>query len=162
MLICLWVSSGSQKRKHYSDVIMSPIASQITYVSIVCPCNCLFMCRSKKASKLRLTGVLIRGIHRWPLVSLTKGQQCGKCFLLMTSSCKIVTDVKYFVMGFRLHGLTMYFHILQVVLYKIPIYTHQKKFSNTSACWITRNKHLLQWSKHRKYCMYTLQIWHNE
>ena len=28
-----------------------------------------------------------------------------------------------------------------------------KKFSNTSACWITENKPLLEWSKHRKYCM---------
>ena len=46
---------------------------------------------------------------------------------------------------------------------KSMAYLHSpKKFSNTSACWITRNKHLLEWSQHRKYCMYALQIWHNE
>ena len=38
-------------RSHYSDVIMSAMASQITGVSVVC----LFSHRSKKASKVRVT-----------------------------------------------------------------------------------------------------------
>ena len=37
-----------------------------------------------------------------------------------------------------------------------------KYFSNISANWITRNKHLLEWSQHRQHCMYTRQIRHNE
>ena len=42
---------------HYSDVIMNRMASQITSVSIVC--NCLFRCRSKKTSKLCITGLCV-------------------------------------------------------------------------------------------------------
>ena len=41
---------------HYSDVIMSAIPSQITDVWIVCSTVC-FRRRSKKASKLRATGL---------------------------------------------------------------------------------------------------------
>ena len=32
------------------------------------------------------------------------------------------------------------------IFYFKSVYTHQKKFSNTSACWITRNKQLSEWS----------------
>ena len=41
-------------------------------------------------------------------------------------------------------------------------YTHQNSFSNTSACWLMGNKHLLNCSQHRKYCMFSLKIWHSE
>ena len=44
--------SGNQ----YRDVIISALASQITGVSIVCSTVCS-MCRSKKTSKLRVTGL---------------------------------------------------------------------------------------------------------
>ena len=44
------------------------------------------MRRSKKTSTLRATG-LMTGINRWPVVSLRKDQERGKCFHLMTSSC---------------------------------------------------------------------------
>ena len=47
-------------------------------------------------------------------------------------------------------------------LYISDLPTLTKKFSKTSARWISRDKHLLEWSQHRKYCKYTLQIWHNE
>ena len=40
-------------------------------------------------------------------------------------------------------------------------YTHQI-FSNTSANWITRDNHLLEWWQHCKYCMYTLQWDHKK
>ena len=45
-----------------------------------------------------------------------------------------------------------------------PIETYippPKMFINTSTSRITSNKHLLEWPQHRKYCIYTLQIWHN-
>ena len=51
-----------------------------------CLLNRLFRRRSKKTSKLRVTA-FVRGIHRWPVNSPTKGQWRGKCFHLMTSSC---------------------------------------------------------------------------
>ena len=47
-----------------------------------CLPNCLFRRRSKKTSKLRVTGVTG---DRW--IPRTKGQWHGKCFHLMTSSC---------------------------------------------------------------------------
>ena len=48
-----------------------------------CLLNCLFRRRSKKTSKLRVTG-LVTG-DRW--IPHTNGQSRGKCFHLMTSSC---------------------------------------------------------------------------
>ena len=57
---------------HYSDIIMSVMASQITGISIVCSVN-FFQWISKKASKLCSTG-LCEGNHRSPVVPLTKGQ----------------------------------------------------------------------------------------
>ena len=54
------------------------------------PCGCLlnrlFIRRWKKTSKLRVTG-LCAGIHRDRWIPRTKGQQRGKWFHLMTSSC---------------------------------------------------------------------------
>ena len=51
-----------------------------------CLLNCLFRRRSKKISKLRVTGLCV-GIHRDRWIPHTKGQLRGKCFYLMTSSC---------------------------------------------------------------------------
>ena len=51
---------------HYADVIMNPITSQITSLTIVYSTadhDCLFKRRSKKTSKLCVTG-LCAGIHR--------------------------------------------------------------------------------------------------
>ena len=54
-----------------------------------CLLNRLFRRRSKKTSKLRVTGLCV-GIHRDRWIPRTKGQLRGKCFHLMTSSCCIV------------------------------------------------------------------------
>ena len=55
------------KLKHYSDVMMSVMASQITDVWTVCSGA------HKKPSKLRASG-FVRGNHRWPADSSHKGQ----------------------------------------------------------------------------------------
>ena len=69
--------------KHYNDVIMGAIASQITSHTILL--NRLFRRRSKKTSKLRVTGRCAgNSPDRW--IPLTKGQLCGKGFHLMPSS----------------------------------------------------------------------------
>ena len=47
----------SNSRFHYGDVIMDTMASQITSLPINCLLNRLFGCRSKKTSKLRVTGL---------------------------------------------------------------------------------------------------------
>ena len=57
----------------------------ITCVSIVC----LIVCSGPDQRKHQGSASLVfgRGIQRWPVLPLTKGQQRGKCFHLMTSSC---------------------------------------------------------------------------
>ena len=61
---------------HYGDVIMGGIASQIT--SLDCLLNRLFRCRSKKTSKLRVTGLCAgnspgpkNSPHKWPVTRKT-------------------------------------------------------------------------------------------
>ena len=54
-----------------------------------CLFNCLFRRRSKKNSKLRVTGLCVWGIHRWPVNSPHKGPVARKMFpfddVIMTS-----------------------------------------------------------------------------
>ena len=50
-----------------------------------CLLNRLFRRRSKKTSKLRVTGLCVWGIHRDRWIPRTKGQLRRKCFHLMTS-----------------------------------------------------------------------------
>ena len=73
---------------HYSDVIMSAMASQITGVSIVCSTVFFSGAENFKATR------------HWPLceeftgdqwIPRTKGQLRGKCSHLMTSSCGLLT-----------------------------------------------------------------------
>ena len=53
-------TDGWTTRKHYSDIIMSAMASQITSIIIVYSTVYSFMHRSKKTSKLRVTGLCER------------------------------------------------------------------------------------------------------
>ena len=64
---------------HYSSVIMSAMASQITGVSIVYSTVDSDLDQRKHQSSASL--VFVRGIPRW--IPLTKGQWHGKCFHLM-------------------------------------------------------------------------------
>ena len=59
---------------HYNDVIMSAVASQITSLTIVYSINRWFRRRSKKTSKLRVTGLCAGNSpgtgefpHKWPV-----------------------------------------------------------------------------------------------
>ena len=54
------VSGDNLDPFHYNDVIMSAMASQITSLSHLCSLNRLFSRRSKKTSKLRVTGLCAR------------------------------------------------------------------------------------------------------
>ena len=56
----------------YSDVIMCAMASQITGASIVCSNACSGADQRKHQSSASLA--FVRGIPRWPVVPLTKGQ----------------------------------------------------------------------------------------
>ena len=57
----------SQCRQHYSDVIMSAMASQITGISTVYTTVCLGADKRKHQSSVSLA--FVRGIHRWPVDS---------------------------------------------------------------------------------------------
>ena len=57
--------------RHYSDIIMSAMVSQITGVSIVCSALCSGADQRKHQSSASLASV--RGIHRWPVNSPHKG-----------------------------------------------------------------------------------------
>ena len=52
----LYVSHWAKSSHHYNDVIMSAVAPQIT-TRLHCLLNCRFRRRSKKTSKLRITGL---------------------------------------------------------------------------------------------------------
>ena len=63
---------------HYSDVIMSTMASQITSLSIVCTTVCSGADQRKHQSSTSLA--FVRGIHRWPVNSPHKWPVTWKMF----------------------------------------------------------------------------------
>ena len=71
-------SYGVTGSTHYSDVIMSAMASQITGVSIVYSTVCSSEDQRKHQSPVSLT--FVRGIHRWPVNSPHKGLVTRKIF----------------------------------------------------------------------------------
>ena len=71
---------------YYSDVIMSAMASQITFASIVYSTVCSGADQRQHQSSASLAFVREFTGHRW--IPRTKGQWRGKCFHLMTSSWK--------------------------------------------------------------------------
>ena len=82
----MWASLKNKiQSRHYCDVIMSAMAPQ-KHRRLNCLLNRFFRRRSKKTSKLHITGFLWGEStgHRW--IPLRKCQLRGKCFHLMTSS----------------------------------------------------------------------------
>ena len=70
---------------HYSDVIMSTMASQITDVWIIYSTVCSFADQRKHQSSASLA--FVRGIHRWPVNPPHKEPVTGKIIHMVTSSC---------------------------------------------------------------------------
>ena len=68
---CRVISKLRDYTKHYSDVIMSTMASRISGASIVCSTVCSGADQRKHQSSASLA--CVRGIHRWRLGSLHKG-----------------------------------------------------------------------------------------
>ena len=77
-LHCLSLPSIQTACTHYSDVIMSAMASQITGVPIVCSTVCSGADQRKHQSSASLA--FVWGIHRWPVNSPHKGQVTQKMF----------------------------------------------------------------------------------
>ena len=63
---------------HYSDIMMSAMASQITWASIVCLTVCSGADQRKHQSSASLS--FVRGIHWWPVDSPHKGPVTRKMF----------------------------------------------------------------------------------
>ena len=78
---------------HYSDVIMSAMASQITGLSIVSSIACSGADQRKHQNSASLA--FVRGIHQWPVGSPHIGPVTRECFHLVTSSWITVVGVYY-------------------------------------------------------------------
>ena len=76
-----WVSAFV----HYTDVIITTMASQITSLTVVYSTVYLDADQRKHQSSASLA--FVWGIQRDRWIPRTKGQLRGKCFHLMTSSC---------------------------------------------------------------------------
>ena len=70
---------------HYSDVIMSAMASQITRLMVVY--STVYSGTDQRKHQSSTSLGFVRGIHRWPVNSPHKWPVMRKCFHLMTSSC---------------------------------------------------------------------------
>ena len=68
---CSVITYDTRDKRHYSDVIMSSMAFQITSVSIACSTICLGADQRKHQSSALLA--FVRGIHGWPVDSPNKG-----------------------------------------------------------------------------------------
>ena len=73
-----------EEDKHYSDVIMGAIASQITNLTILY--STVYSGADQRKHQSSAPLAFVRGIHRWPVNSPHKGPVTRKCFHLMTSS----------------------------------------------------------------------------
>ena len=63
---------------HYNDVIMSPIASQITSLTIVY--STIYSDADQRKYQSSASLAFVRGIHRWPVNSPHKGSETRKMF----------------------------------------------------------------------------------
>ena len=97
--ICYLIS-----RRHYGDVIMTTIASQITSLSVVY--SIVYSDADHRKHQSSASLAFVWGIHRDRWIPRTKVQLRGKCFHLMTSSWITIT-VRY------CHNPVWYHAILQ-------------------------------------------------
>ena len=70
--------------RHYFDVIMTTVASQITSLTIVY--STVYSDADQRKHQSSASLAFVWGIHRDRWIPRTKGQLRGKCFHLMTSS----------------------------------------------------------------------------
>ena len=69
---------------HYTDVIMTTMASQITSLTVVY--STVYSDADQRKHQSSASLVFVWGIHRDRWIPRTKGQLRGRCFHLMTSS----------------------------------------------------------------------------
>ena len=71
---------------NYIDIIMTMMASQITSLTVVY--SIVYSGSDQRTHQSSPSLAFVRGIHRDRGIPRTKGQLRGKCFHLMTSTCK--------------------------------------------------------------------------
>ena len=105
----------SDANTHYNDVIMSPMASQLTSLTIVSSTVYSYADQRKQQSSASLA--FVWGIHRDRWIPRTTGQLRGKCFHLMTSSwdrysaCGVIAIYNIIVvMSYPCHDVTNHRH----------------------------------------------------
>ena len=79
-----WDASGGLRHHHYTDVIMTTMASQITSLTVVY--STVYSDADQRKYQSSATLAFVWGIHRDRWIPRTKGLLRGKCFHLMTSS----------------------------------------------------------------------------
>ena len=88
MIACLFLSYLQllllPNTHHYSDVIMTTMASQITSLTVVY--STVYSDANQRKHQSSVSLAFVWGIHRDRWIPRTKGQLRGKCFHLMTSS----------------------------------------------------------------------------
>ena len=77
---------STSKLYHYIDVIMTTMASQITSLAVVY--STVYSDADQRKHQSSASLAFLWGIHRDRWIPRTKGQLRGKCFHLMTSSCR--------------------------------------------------------------------------
>ena len=80
-------STAQLKYNHYTDVMMTTMASQITSLTVVY--STVYSDADQRKHQSSASLAFVRGIHRDRWIPRTKGQLRGKCFHLMTSSCSV-------------------------------------------------------------------------
>ena len=75
---------------HYTDVIMTTMASQITSLTVVY--STFYPDADQRKHQSSASLAFVWGIHRDRWIPRAKGQLRGKCFHLMTSTWNITTD----------------------------------------------------------------------
>ena len=97
--LLLWTHNPQIRNltKHYNDVTMGTIASQITSLTIVY--STVYSDVDKRKHQSSASLAFVRGIHRGPVNSPHKWPWRGKCFHLMTSSW-IRANPTYFIVSF--------------------------------------------------------------
>ena len=73
---------------HYYDVIMTTVASPITSLTVIC--SIVYSGADQRKHQSSASLAFLRGIYRDRWIPRIKGQQRGKWFHLMTSSCMLV------------------------------------------------------------------------
>ena len=77
-------STMATRITHYTDVIMTTMASQITSLTVVY--STVYSVADQRKHQSSASLAFVWGIHRDRWIPRTKGQLRGKCFHLMTSS----------------------------------------------------------------------------